>query len=76
MKAVKFTCKQWTTKAQTITLHYSINGGSTYSTTGTTSKTFSIEHTDLPAGTNAVKITFSSSSNQIGIQQADVTFLK
>ena len=76
MKAVKFTCKQWTTKAQTITLHYSINGGSSYTTTGKTSSNFSIEHTDLPAGTNAVKITFSSTSNQVGIQQADVTFLK
>ncbi len=76
MKAVEFTCKQWTTKTQTITLHYSINGGSSYTTTGKTSSNFSIEHTDLPAGTNAVKITFSSSSNQIGIQQADVTFLK
>lgn len=76
MKAVKFTCKQWTTKAQTITLHYSIDGGKNYTSTGKTSSNFSIEHTDLPAGTNAVKITFSSSSNQIGIQQADVTFLK
>lgn len=76
MKAVKFTCKQWTTKAQTITLHYSINGGSSYTTTGKTSSNFSIEHTDLPAETNAVKITFSSTSNQVGIQQADVTFLK
>ena len=76
MKAVKFTCKKWSSKAQTITLHYSINGGSTYSTTGKTSSNFSIEHTDLPAGTNAVKITFSSTSNQVGIQQADVTFLK
>ncbi|MBO7281800.1 MAG: hypothetical protein J6U73_00165 [Alistipes sp.] len=76
MKAVKFTCKQWTTKAQTITLHYSINGGSSWNTTGKTSSNFSIEHTELPAGTNAVKITFSASGNQVGIQQADVTFLK
>jgi hypothetical protein len=76
MKAVKFTCKQWTTKTQTITLHYSINGGTSYTSTGKTSTNFSIEHTDLPAGTNAVKITFSSSGNQVGIKQADVTFLK
>ena len=75
MKTVKFTCKQWSSKAQTITLHYSINGGTSYTTTGKTSTNFSIEDTELPAGTNAVKITFSSSSNQIGIQQADVTFL-
>ena len=76
MKAVKFTCKQWSSKAQTITLHYSINGGTSYTTTGKTSTTFSIEHTELPAGTNAVKITFSSTSNQVGIGSADVTFLK
>jgi hypothetical protein len=76
MKAVKFTCAKWAAKTQTITLHYSINGGTSYTSTGKTSTTFSIEHTELPAGTNAVKITFSSSSNQIGIQQADVTFLK
>ena len=76
MKAVKFTCQQWTTKTQTITLHYSINGGTSYTTTGKTSSNFSIEHTELPAGTNAVKITFSSTSNQVGIQAADVTFLK
>ena len=76
MKAVKFTCKQWTTKKQTITLYYSINGGTSYTKIGDPSTNFSIEHTDLPAGTNAVKITFDSTSNQIGIQQADVTFLK
>ena len=76
MKAVKFTCKKWPSKAQTITLHYSINGGTSYTSTGKTATDFSIEHTDLPAGTNAVKITFSSSSNQVGIQKADVTFLK
>ena len=76
MKAVKFTCAKWSSKAQTITLHYSINGGTSYTSTNKTSANFSIEHTDLPAGTNAVKITFSSSSNQVGIQQADVTFLK
>lgn len=75
MKSVKFTCAKWTTKTQTITLHYSVNGGTSYTSTGKTSTNFSIEHTDLPAGTNAVKITFSSSSNQVGIQQADVTFL-
>ena len=76
MKTVKFTCKQWSSKAQTITLHYSINGGTSYTTTGKTSTNFSIEDTELPAGTNAVKVTFSSSSNQIGIQAAEVTFLK
>ena len=75
IKNAKFTCKKWTTKAQTITFHYSTNGGSSYTKTSTTSSNFVIEYNDLPAGTNAVKITFSSTSNQVGIQQADVTYL-
>lgn len=75
MKSVKFTCKKWSSKAQTITFHYSTNGGSSYTKTTKTSTNFVIEYNDLPAGTNAVKITFSSTSNQVGIQQADVTYL-
>ncbi len=65
---VTFNCRQWGTKAQTITLHYSTNGGTSYSTTGVTSTNFTISKNGLPAGTNAVKITFSSSSNQVGIE--------
>ncbi len=75
IKNAKFVCKQWTTKAQTITMHYSTNGGNSYTQLTGTSTTFTIEKTDLPAGTNAVKITFSSTSNQVGIQQADITYL-
>ncbi len=75
IKSVKFVCKKWTTKAQTITLHYSINGGTSYSTTGITSTNFEIESTELPAGTNAVKITFSS-TNQVGIASATLTYVK
>lgn len=75
MKDVVFTCKKWSSKAQTITLHYSVNGGNTYTTTGITSSDFVIKCDELPADTNAVKITFSSSSNQVGIQNATITFL-
>ena len=75
MKDVMFVCKQWNTKAQTITLHYSTDGGTSYTSTGITSKNFAIECDSLPEGTNAVKLTFSSQSNQIGIQEATVTFL-
>ncbi len=67
-------CKQWTTKAQTITMHYSTDGGNTYTTTGVTSNTFTISNDALPAGTNALKFTFSSSSNQIGIQSLEIAY--
>lgn len=69
-----FVCTQWTTKAQTITLHYSTNGGTSYESTGTTSTNFTITKASLPANTNAVKITFSSSSNQVGIASASITY--
>lgn len=73
LSSVKWVCKQWTTKTQTITLHYSTNGGGTYTTTGITSTNFSISSDNLPAGTNAVKITFSSTSNQVGISSCTIT---
>ena len=67
LSGVTFACTQWASKAQTITLHYSVDGGKTYTSTGITSSNFNISSNALPAGTNAVKITFSSTSNQIGI---------
>ncbi len=67
-------CKQWSSKAQTITMHYSTDGGNTYTTTGVTSSNFTISNDALPAGTNALKFTFSSSSNQIGIQSLEIAY--
>lgn len=67
-------CKQWTTKAQTITMHYSTNGGSTYTTTGVTSSNFTISNDALPAGTNAIKFTFNSTKNQVGIQSLEISY--
>ena len=72
MNSVTFTCTQWGEKAQTITLHYSTDGGTNYTSTTITSTNFSISANSLPANTNAVKITFSSTSNQVGI--ASVSF--
>lgn len=72
---VQFECKQWSSsKTQTITLHYSTDGGKNYTSTGVTSKNFTIEKNGLPAGTNAVKISFSSKSNQVGISSCTITF--
>ena len=72
LSSATFVCTKWTTKAQTITLHYSTNGGETYTSTGITSTNFTITDNNLPAGTNAVKITFSSTSNQVGIASATI----
>ena len=72
LATASFVCTQWTTKEQTITLHYSTDGGENYTSTGITSSNFTISSNNLPVGTNAVKITFSSSSNQIGIASATV----
>ena len=70
---VKWVCTQWGTKPQTITLHYSKDGGNVYTSTEITSSDFTISSDNLPAGTNAVKITFNSSSNQVGIKSCTIT---
>ncbi len=70
---VKWVCTQWGAKAKTITLHYSKDGGNVYTSTGITSTDFTISSDNLPAGTNAVKITFNSTSNQVGIKSCTIT---
>ena len=70
---VTFSCKQWVSKTQTITLHYSTDGGENYTSTGVTSTNFTIAKNDLPTGTNAVKITFST-SNQVGVSSVKLTY--
>lgn len=72
LDSVEFTFAQWGSKAQTATLHYSTDGGTTYTSTGVTSTTFAIPTTEVAEGTNAVKVTFSSSSNQVGIVSCKV----
>ena len=72
LKSFDLTLKQWTTKTQEVKLNYSLDGGVTY-TGSTTSSTFALAG-ELPAGTNAIKFTFSSSDNQVGIQSCQLTF--
>lgn len=74
ISAATFNCKQWGSKAQTITLHYSTDGGENYTSTDVTSSNFVITSSELPEGTNAVKITFNSTSNQVGIESLDLTY--
>ncbi len=71
LDSVEFTFTQWGSKTQTATLHYSIDGGTTYTSTGVTSSTFAIPTTEVAEGTNAVKVTFGS-SNHIGIVSCKV----
>ena len=75
MAAVTFNLKQWTTKAQTASLFTSTDGGATYSTEALiSSSNFVLTASALPEGTNAVKIEFSSSSNQVGLASIDLTY--
>ena len=67
------TLKQWGTKGQTATLEYS-GDGSVFTETGTTSDNFVLTNSDLPDGTKAIQITFSSQSNQVGIQSIELTY--
>ena len=74
ISAATFTCRQWGSKAQKITLYYSTDGGDNYTSTDITSDNFAISSDELPEGTNAVKITFSSTSNQIGVESLELTY--
>ena len=72
ISALTFTCKQWTTKTQTITLHTSTDGEN-YTKTSTTSSNFTLTANGL-SNVVAVKFTFSSSSNQVGYNSLSVTY--
>ena len=72
INSATFVCTQWGNKTQTITMWYSTDGGENYTSTGVTSTNFTITANNLPEGTNAVKITFSSSDNQVGITYASI----
>jgi uncharacterized repeat protein (TIGR02543 family) len=67
ISSINLICRQWSNKAQTITLHYSTDGGSTYTSTNVTSDNFRLSYDNFDINTNAVKFTFSS-ANQIGIE--------
>ena len=69
---VEFQFRQWGSNAKTVELWYSTDGGDNYTTTNITSSTFSISSMSLPEGTNALKITYSNTSNQVGIVSAKV----
>ena len=72
ISSLTFTCTQWNTKAQTITLNTSSNG-TDYTATSTTSSNFVLSASNL-TDVSAVKFTFSSASNQVGIKSIKVTY--
>ena len=74
IKSVKLICKQWGTKSQTITLNTSTDGGTNYTATTTKSSNFTLSASDIADGVNAVKFTFSSTSNQVGISSLELTY--
>ena len=73
--AVTYTCKQWSSKTQTMELYYSTNGTSfTKTTTNVTWSNYTLTCTSLPEGTVAVRAKGTNSSNQIGIKSVTVTY--
>lgn len=74
--AITITLKKWGSKTQTATLYYSTDGGTTYTATTTKSSAFVLSSKNLPESTNAVKVTFSSKSNQVGCQKIEMTYVE
>lgn len=68
-KSIKFTLKQWTTKAKTAKLQYSINGTTFFAfDPEISSDNFVIEATQIPENTKSIKLDLSSNdSNQVGV---------
>ena len=73
LEGVSFTFKQWKTKTQTATLNYSTDGGANYTATETSSSDFTLTSSELPEGTNAVKVTFAE-SNQVGLSAVEISY--
>ncbi len=76
MSAVTFNLTQWTTKAKTVSLQYSTNGGSTFSalSPAVSSNNFTLSSSSLPTGTNAVKMVQGDTGNQVGLTGVSFTY--
>lgn len=74
LKGATFTLTQWSTKTKTVELHYSTDGGETYTSTNVTSSNFTITDNYLPANTNAIRLSFDESSNQVGIASLSISY--
>lgn len=77
LSVAAFTFKQWTDKTQTVKLYTSTDAGQTYSSYPlVSSSNFTIPETTLPENTNALKITFSSQKNQVGLVDFQLSKVK
>ena len=67
--AVRFDYAQWGAKTQTLTMQYSTDHGASYNNFDpvVSSTDFVLQVLTLPAGVNAIQVTGSSSSNQVGL---------
>lgn len=76
MSAVTFTLTQWTTKAKTVLLQYSTDGGESYSALNpaVSSNDFTLSSSSLPTGTNAVKMVQGNTTNQVGLIGVSFTY--
>lgn len=73
IKDFSFTCEQWTTKTQTMSFEYSVDGNDYKSLDGT-STNFFLDSGDISEyGAKYVKLNFSSQKNQVGIKEFTVT---
>lgn len=70
----KLVLRQWGTKTQTVTLNVS-DDGTTFTSTTTTSSNFVLEKTS-GLSAKAIKFTFSSQSNQVGVESLDLYYEK
>lgn len=72
----KVTLKQWTTKTKTAKLEYSTNGSTfTAFDPAVSSSTFEVEAISIPEGTTAIRLSFTESSNQVGIVSFEYTLV-
>lgn len=73
--SVSVLLKQWNTKAQKASIFSSTDGGSTFASTAEAeSSAFSLDNVTMPEGTNAFKMTLSSTSAQIGLQTITINY--
>jgi hypothetical protein len=67
--AVRFDYAQWGTKTQSFVMKYSTDGGTTYNAfdPAVTGSDFAIQALTLPENVNAIQVTGTNSSNQVGL---------
>lgn len=73
LNTVTFNLKQWGSKKQTATLETSTDG-TNFTKTSITSSNFTLSSSSLGAGIVAARVSFSSTSNQVGISSIVIDY--